>query len=87
MISQSMLYAQLNKKLEEKCFERKIEFTDKQHLLSGFRKVDNITGPLHFAATKGLGEVKCFANVKEMYPNGNFFGYSDLVHPSRNLGP
>ncbi|EYC21919.1 hypothetical protein Y032_0018g3609 [Ancylostoma ceylanicum] len=46
------------------------DWANKQHLLMGFKKVKNITGPLHFAATKGLGHVKCFSNVQEIHPNG-----------------
>ncbi|KAK6745070.1 hypothetical protein RB195_011651 [Necator americanus] len=46
------------------------DWTYKQHLLNAFENVINITGPLHFAATKGLGDVECFDNVKEIHPHG-----------------
>ncbi|CAJ0596878.1 unnamed protein product [Cylicocyclus nassatus] len=46
------------------------DWTYKSELLDEFENVVNVSGPLHFAATKGMGHVKCFRNVEEIHSNG-----------------
>ncbi|KAK6014022.1 receptor L domain protein, partial [Ostertagia ostertagi] len=41
--------------------------------LSDFKNVKKIYGPLHFAETKGLGNVKCFENLEEIRSEGAAF--------------